>query len=426
MGMTIAERIFADAAGASTVRPGDYVDARVDRIIAHEEFYRIHTAAVDGGLEGGLPYIWDLDRFHVVLEHFQPALNPTQAIRARRMRDIAERYGLRHFRDTVAGVLHRMALEDYVVPGELALGSDSHSCAWGALNCAGTGMGEHELAYAAVFGELWFRVPESIKVVLEGELQAGVTAKDVALWLGGRFGTSFALGQSIEFTGAGAASMSIEGRFTLAAHAVELGGKFGLFDYDAKTEAFLAQRPDFERLRGQMRPVSADPDAVYEQEVVIDLASLPPQVACPHTFENVVPISELRGVQVSQAQVGSCANGHIEDIELLAAGLHGRKVHPRTRLFVQPSSWAVYRAAMERGYFASILDAGGQVLSPGCHLCLGMQGALAPGDVCISSTTRNHRGRMGSGEADIYLASPVTVAASAIAGEIVDPRETEL
>jgi 3-isopropylmalate/(R)-2-methylmalate dehydratase large subunit len=245
----------------------------------------------------------------------------------------------------------------------------------------------------------------------------------VALWLGGRFGTSFALYQSLEFTGPGAAAMSLEGRFTLAAHAVELGAKFGLFDYDDKAEAFLAQRPGFERLRAEMRPVSADADAAYEQEVAVDLAALPPQVARPHTFENVVPVGEVRGVRVSQAQIGSCANGHIEDIALLARALAGRKVHPGTRLFVQPSSWGVYRAAMEQGHFASILDAGGQVLSPGCHLCLGMQGALAPGDVCISSTTRNFRGRMGSGEAEIYLASPVTVAAAAVAGEIVDPRE---
>jgi 3-isopropylmalate/(R)-2-methylmalate dehydratase large subunit len=423
MGMTIAEKIFARAAGLSEIRAGQYVDARVDRIIAHEEFYRIHTAAVEGGLKDGLPYIWDTERFHVVLEHFQPAINPTQAIRARRMREIASQYGIRHFRDTLAGVLHRIALEDYVVPGELALGSDSHSCAWGALNCAGTGMGEHELAYAAVTGELWFHVPETIKLALERGLQPGVTAKDVALWLGGKFGTAFALYKSMEFTGPGAVALSLEARMTLAAHAVELGGKFGLFDYDAKTEAFLSRRPGFAELRESMRPVAADPDAVYGQEVVIDLAAMPPQVARPHTFENVVPVGEVRGVRVSQAQVGSCANGHIEDIELLADTLRGRKVHPQTRLFVQPASWGVYRAAMERGLLGTVLDAGGQVLSPGCHLCLGMQGTLAPGDVCISSTTRNHRGRMGSGEADVYLASPLTVAASAIAGEIIDPRE---
>jgi len=424
MAMTMAEKVFARTDDLDEVRAGAYVDARIDRLVAHEEFYRIHTAAVEGGLENGLPDIWDRDRFHVVLEHFQPALNATQALRARRMREIAERYGLRHFQDTVAGVLHRIALEEFIVPGELALGSDSHSCVWGALNCAGTGMGEHELAYAAVTGELWFRVPESVRVVLEGRLQPGVTAKDVALWLGGRHGTSLALYRSMEFAGPGAAALPFDARVTLAAHAVELGGKFGLFDYDETAEAFLATRPDFEQVRAGMRPVAADPGATYEQEVVIDLDALPPQVARPHTFENVVPIDEVRGVRVSQAQVGSCANGHIDDIEQIALALGGRKVNPATRLFVQPASWAVYRAAMERGHLARILDTGGQILSPGCHLCLGMQGTLAPGDVCVSSTTRNFRGRMGSGEAEIYLASPITVAAAAIAGEIVDPRET--
>lgn len=423
MGMTIAEKIFARASAAPEVAAGQYVDARIDRIIAHEEFYRIHTAAVESGFEHGLPRIFDPDRFHVVLEHFQPAINPTQAVRAQRMREIAARYGLKHFRDTLAGVLHRIVIEDYVVPGELALGSDSHSCAWGALNCAGTGMGEHELVYAAVTGELWFRVPETVKVTLDHELRHGVTAKDVALWLGGRFGTAFALYRSIEFTGPGAAAMPLEGRMTLAAHAVELGGKFGLFDYDAKVESFLERRPNFERTREAMRPVAADADARYAQHVTIDLAALEPQVARPHTFENVVPVEEVRGIKVMQAQIGSCANGHLADIELLAGLVKGRKVHAGTRLLVQPASWGVYRAAMAQGYFETILEAGGQVISPGCHLCLGMQGTLAPGDVCISSTTRNHRGRMGSAEAEIYLASPATVAAAAIAGEIVDPRE---
>ena len=423
MGMTIAEKILARNSGLAGVHAGQHVDARIDQLIAHEDFHRIHTAAVEGGLVDGLPDIWDRERFHVVLEHFQPAINQTQALRQQRIRELVKNYGIRHFQDAVAGVIHRIAMEDYVVPGELAVGCDSHSCAWGALNCAGTGMGEHELAYAAVFGELWFQVPETIKVVLDGAPSDGVTAKDVALWLGGRYGTEFALYKSIEFTGPGARAMSLEQRTTLAAHAVELGGKFGLFDYDEKTEAFVEKRT---RLRDQLEgvpPVAADPDATYCQVVEIDLAWLEPQVARPHTFENVIPVSAARGIRITQAQVGSCANGHVADIEAVARVVRGRRVHPDTRFFVQPASWGVYRACMEQGLFGDLLDAGVQVVSPGCHLCLGMQGTLGPDDVCLSSTTRNYRGRMGSGEADIYLANPMTVAASALAGEIVDPRE---
>jgi len=423
MGMTIIEKIMARNAGLARVSPGQFVDARVDRVIAHEEFYRIHTACELNGIPG-IPRIFDLDRFHVVMEHFQPAIDKVQALRAVKMRELAERYRLRHFRDTLAGVLHRVVMEDYVVPGELALGSDSHSCAWGALNCAGTGMGEHELAFALTFGTLWFKVPETIKVVIEGEWHPAISGKDVALWLAGRYTTAFALYKAIEFTGPAVAAMSMEQRFQLSAHAVELGGKFGLFEYDDKTAAFLARRKILPEHLAAAEPVSADPDATYCQTVHLDLATLAPQVARPHTFENVVPVDEVAGTRVHQALVGSCANGHLEDIETVARVLKGRRVHPGTRLFVQPASWSVWREASARGFFETILDAGGQVISPGCHLCLGMQGRLADGEVCITATTRNHKGRMGSGNAQIYLASPATVATSALAGVIADPRGT--
>ncbi|GIK88231.1 MAG: 3-isopropylmalate dehydratase large subunit [Betaproteobacteria bacterium] len=423
MGMTIVEKVMGRAAGSGAVRPGQYVDCKLDRILAHEEFYRIHTVAEAAGLKGGLPDIWDRERFHVILDHFQPVINQLQALRQRKIREVAEQYRLKYFDDALPAVIHRVAIEDYVLPGELALGSDSHSCAWGALNCVGTGMGEHELAYALVFGELWFKVPESIRVNLSGSLPDGVTAKDVSLWLGGRFGTAFALYKAIEFLGEGARRLAMDARITLAAHAVELGGKFGLFEYDDVTAEFLSRRT---RMRHQLdwaRPVGPDADAIYCQTVDIDLGSLEPQVARPHTFENVVPVREVQGTRIDQAMVGSCANGNLDDIATVAGVVRGRRVHPKTRFIVQPNSWGVYREAMRRGHVDTLLDAGVTVISPGCHLCLGMQGSLADGDVCLTSTTRNHRGRMGSGNADIYLAGPATVAVSALAGRIVDPRE---
>ncbi|OGB91142.1 MAG: hypothetical protein A3H39_10020 [candidate division NC10 bacterium RIFCSPLOWO2_02_FULL_66_22] len=423
MGMTIAEKVMARASGKEVVHPGQYVDARIDRIIADEEFYRIHTAAEAAGIAGGLPDIWDRDRFHLILEHFQPALNVTQALRQQKMREVAKRYGLTHFRDAVCGVIHRIAIEDYVLPGELALGSDSHSVAWGAVNCVGTGMGEHELAYALVYGTLWFKVPETIKVVLSGRLHAALSGKDVALYLAGQHTTAFALYKAIEFTGPGASALSIDGRISLAAHAVELGGKFGLFGYDDTTAGFLADRTAMLHQKHLAQPVAPDPDAVYCQEVRVDLDGLEPQVARPHNFDNVVPVSRIAGIPIHQAQVGSCANGNLEDIATVVRVVKGKRVAQGVRLLVQPASWAVYRASLERGFIGDLLDAGAQVLSPGCHLCIGMQGALAGGDVCITSTTRNFRGRMGSADAQIYLASPATVAASALAGVIADPRE---
>jgi 3-isopropylmalate/(R)-2-methylmalate dehydratase large subunit len=422
MSMTIVEKVMARAAGMSSVRPGQYVDCRLDRVIAHEEFYRIHTAAESAGLKGGLPDIWDRERFHVILDHFQPVINESQALRQRKIREVAQAYKLKYFDDALAGVVHRIAIEDYVLPGELALGSDSHSCAWGALNCCGTGMGEHELAYGLVFGELWFKVPETIAINLHGDLRLGVSSKDIALWLGGKFGTAFALYKSMEFRGDGAGRLSMDARITLAAHAVELGGKFGLFEYDDKTAAFLAGRKRMQHQLGWSHPVAADPDATYEETVDIDLDALEPQVAKPHTFENVVPVSAVAGTRIDQAMVGSCANGNVDDIETVARVVQGHRVHPKTRFIVQPNSWGVYREAMRRGYFDTLLDAGVTVISPGCHLCLGMQGTLTDGDVCLTSTTRNHKGRMGSTNADIYLAGPATVAASALAGEICDPR----
>ena len=423
MGMTIVEKVLARAAGEQSVRPGQYVDCKLDRVIAHEEFYRIHTAAQSAGLKGGLPDIWDRERFHVVLEHFQPVINPTQALRQRKIREIAEAYKLKYFDDALPGVVHRIAIEDYVLPGELGLGSDSHSCAWGALNCVGTGMGEHELVYGLIFGELWFKVPETIKIELNGRLRPGVSAKDISLWLGGKYGTAFALYKSMEFRGPGASALSMDARITLAAHAVELGGKFGLFEYDDKTAAFLKNRKRMQHQLSWAKPVSADRDADYSQTVEVDLSTLEPQVAKPHTFENVVPVSQVAGTRIDQAMVGSCANGNVDDIETVAAVMKGKRVHPKTRFLVQPNSWGVYREAMRRGFVDTLLDAGVTVLSPGCHLCLGMQGALTDGDVCLTSTTRNHKGRMGSPNADIYLAGPATVAASAIAGQIVDARE---
>lgn len=423
MGMTITEKIFARAAGVEQVQPGQYVDAKIDRIIATEEFYRIHAEAVRAGMKDGVPRIWDKERFHVIVDHHQPPLNEVQATRQKRIREVAEKYGVTYFQDVICGVVHQIAIEDYVLPGELALGSDSHSCTWGALNSISTGMGEHELAYALCYGTMWFKVPETIKVILEGTMHDYLSAKDIALYLAQKYTAGFALYKAVEFTGPGAESMSMSSRLTLSAHIVELGGKFGIFDYDDKTAELLARRKKMEHQLPWSNPVTADADANYCQEIVIDLDRLEPLVAKPHTFENVVNVTEVAGTPIQQAQVGSCANGRLEDFEVVASVVKGKKVHPKTRFYVQPASWNVYRECMERGIISTLLDANVQVLSPGCHLCLGMQGRLTAGENCITSTTRNHRGRLGSGESNVYLASPKTVAASALAGYIVHPKE---
>lgn len=423
MGMTIAEKAFARNSGLKEVQPGQYIDAKIDRIIADEEFYRIHAAAVSGGLKDGIPRIWDLERFHVIIEHFQPALNETQAIRQQLIRELVEKYKVKYFNDTSCSVIHQAAVEKYALPGELCLGSDSHSCAWGALNSVSTGMGEHELAYALCFGTLWFKVPQSIKIILKGSFSKYTNAKDLMFYLAQQYSASFGLYKSLEFTGPGAKAMSIDERLTIAVHAVELGGKFGIFEYDEKTAEFLARRPDLQHLVKSATPIFADPDAKYERIVEVDLSSLQPLVAKPHNFENIGTLDEVKGTRIHQAQVGSCANGRLEDIRIVANLIEGKKVHPKTRFLVQPASWTVYRDAMKEGLLEILLEAGVQVLSPGCHLCLGMQGRLGENENAITCTTRNHKGRLGGKNCNVYLSNPQVITAAAIAGEIVDIRE---
>lgn len=423
MGMTIAEKVLARNSGNKTVHPGQYVDAKIDRIVADEEFYRVHAAATNGGMKDGLPAIWDLDKVHVVIDHHEPPLNETQATRQQMIRELVKKYGVKYFQDMSCSVIHQFAVENWALPGELSLGSDSHSCAWGALNCVSSGMGEHELAYAMTFGELWFRVPQSIKIVLTGTFNKNTDPKDLMFYLAKNYSASFGLYKSLEFTGPGAKAMSMSQRLTCSVHAVELGAKFGLFEYDEKTAEFLERRSELKDMVKNAKPVSADPDANYEQVIEVNLSELKPLVAKPHNFENIGTLAEVKGTPIHQAQVGSCANGRLEDLRTVAEVLKGKHVHPNTRFLIQPASWQIYKDAMKEGLLEIFIDAGAQVLSPGCHLCLGMQGRLGNNENAITSTTRNHNGRLGGKNCKVYIANPRVVANAALAGEIVDISE---
>lgn len=422
MGMTIAEKALARASRQQSVKPGDYVDAHVDRLIFNENFVRMDADARAAGFADGLPRIWDPDKVHVYIEHHQPALHVEHANRQQALRNMVKKYGIKSFHDTSCGVIHQLAVEDHAMPGELAIGNDSHSCAWGALNCVSTAMGEHDMAYAIVFGEIWYKVPETNKVILTGKVPEWNYSKDIILQLAKAHTPGFARYKAIEFAGPSVGQVSIDSRLTLSVQTVELGGKFGLFDYDAVTEEFLLKnRAGVDP--GSVTPIAADPDANYHQVVEINLDQLEPLVALPHSLANVVAAKEAKGVRIHQAHVGSCANGRVEDIRVVAKVLKGRKVAAGTRFFVQPASWKVYKQCMHEGLFDTILDAGAQVLAPGCQLCLGMQGAMPDNENCISSCTRNFKGRLANPKAFVYLASPETVAASAVAGHIVDHRE---
>ena len=419
MSMTVAEKVLARAADKSSVCAGEYVDCRLDGIMAYQSFIETHTRAIEAGLPNGLPRVFDPEKLFLMVEHHQPATNIKTALRGVKLRELAQRHELKHFYDTTCGICHQMMVDNaHALPGELIIGTDSHAIMYGALNCAATGIGETDAGYAITFGELWFRVPASVRITLTGAAPSWPVGKDIMLYLAGRYGVDFALYKSIEFVGAAVSTLSMDNRFTMSDHGVEVGAKFAMFGFDERTREFLASRTE-----RSIVPVSADADASYTQEYTLDITNLPPQIAVPHSFGKNRPIADVAGTQINQACIGSCANGRFEDIAIAAQILKGRRIHRNVRLLISPASWAVYRQCLEAGLPQIILDAGGQFLNPGCGVC-GANGAyLAPGEVCLTATTRNHQGRMGSKEASIYLGGPATVAWSAVQGAISDPRE---
>jgi 3-isopropylmalate/(R)-2-methylmalate dehydratase large subunit len=415
MGMTMAEKVLARASRADSLAAGEYVTATVDRMMAHEAF----GACARTLLQLGITRLFDPDRVVVILDHYFPAPTPAAANIHRLVRQAAERFGIRHFLGH-AGICHQVLSErGFILPGHLVLGTDSHSTTYGAFGAGGTGIGLTEMSYVLATGELWMLVPSTIRFDLVGVPGAGLMSKDIALHIAGVFGTDVAQYRAIEFAGPVASRMSIASRMTMSNMGVELGAKFAFFAADERTLAYLRERTD-ERLA----PFGPDPDATYAEVHEVDVSDVEPQVACPHNPGNVKPVSQVEEVQVDQAFLGSCTNGRLEDLAVAAQILEGRKVHPRTRLLVTPASQQVYVEATAAGYTQTLLKAGAHITAPGCGACPGgHMGVLGAGEVCISSTNRNFRGRMGSPEADVYLGSPATVAAAAVAGRIVDPRE---
>jgi 3-isopropylmalate/(R)-2-methylmalate dehydratase large subunit len=306
--------------------------------------------------------------------------------------------------------------------GELILGTDSHSTTYGAFGAAGAGIGASEMAYVLGTGELWMRVPPTIQFVIKGKLPEGVMSKDIILYIAGKYTTEVAQYKAVEFKGPTVEGMSIASRMTIANMGVEIGAKFAFFEADQKTLDYLLKYVK-EGAKKRVGIFKADPDARYEQVFEIDVSRLEPQVAFPHDVGNVRPISGVGEIKANQAFLGSCTNGRLEDLEIAAAILKGKKVHPETRLIVFPASWEIYLDALRGGILETLIEAGAVVCNPGCGPCLGgHMGLLAAGERCVASSNRNFKGRMGSPNAEVYLGSPATVAASAIAGKIVDPR----
>jgi len=417
MGMTFAEKILARKAGLDQTVPGQIVIIEPDHLLTHD-----NTAAIVGKITD------DLERFGVArrsmpviaLDHVVPAASEKHAVNHQTARSFAERFDLPNFYDVGTGVCHQVLMEKgHALPGRVIVGSDSHTCSYGALGVFSTGVDRTEAAALYLRGKTWLRVPETIRITLSGKLQSPVSAKDLVLTIIGDIGAAGAAYRAVEFHGA-VDTLTIEERFTIANMGVEMGAKIAVFPVDAVTREYLSsigiQDSAYEALW-------ADGDAAYGRELTYDLGAIEPVVAAPHKVDNRKSVAELEGTKIQQVLLGTCTNGRLSDLDAAARILDGRTVSPTVRLLVLPASREIYQQAMENGTLATLSKAGGTILPPGCGPCLGAhQGCLAPGEKCLSTANRNFKGRMGCTEAEIYLASPETAAATAIHGTISDPR----
>ena len=416
--MNIIEKILAKASGRERVSSHEVVEAVVDYAMVHDITGPI---AVQSWRKLDEARIHDPDRVVVVFDHLVPPSSEQAAQLHRVMRDFVEEQGIRNFYDIGrGGVCHQLMPErGHVRPGDVIVGADSHTCTYGALGAFSTGIGSTEMAAVFATGRLWFRVPSTIRINVHGDFPPFVMSKDLILNILGKIGVSGANYRGIEFTGETIEDMSIAGRMTLCNMSVEAGAKAGIVAPDVKTAEYVQMNSTaaFQDLR-------SDEGANYERTIEVDASELTPQVACPHSPDNVVPVEQTAHTRIDQAFLGSCTNGRTEDLRIAAQILDGRKLHNHVRMIVTPASQDVYRECLHDGILDVFAQCGAVVTNPGCGVCMGSHlGVLAPGEVCISSSNRNFVGRMGSPQANIFLASPATVASSAITGEITDPRK---
>jgi len=413
MGATMIEKILAASSGTDAVSVGDIVFARPHKILTHD-----NSAAIIRIFEGlGGSRVWDPDRIFIALDHAVPPPDHKKAQNHSIIREFVDRNGIRDFYDCGCGICHQVLPEEgHVVPGVVILGSDSHTTTHGALGAAGIPIGRTEAASVWALGETWLKVPATIKIDLRGELRPGVVAKDVILHIIGRITADGATYKAVEFHGPVTRKMDIGSRMTLCNMAAEMGAKAGMVPFDDVTAEYLAGRVDED-----FEPMNPDGNAGYEKVLEIDCSALGPQVACPHKVDNVVPVEDAGEVEIDVALLGTCTNGRIEDLRQAAAVLEGKKIKKGVRLLVYPASRQVLDQAYRDGTASILLDAGAQIAVPACGPCLGAYGGvLAPGENCVSTANRNFKGRMGCKEdTGVYLASPATVAASALAGRIV-------
>ncbi len=415
--MTLVEKILAAHTDKKGVSPGDFINVRVDLILANDitapiairEFHRI-----------GVDKVFDPKKVVMVPDHFVPNKDIASAEQVKLMREFAHEQGVIYFEVGEMGIEHVLLPEQgLVLPGDVVIGADSHTCTYGALGAFATGMGSTDIASAMATGDIWMKVPPTIKLVYHGSLGKWVGGKDLILFTIGDIGVDGALYSVMELTGEAIDTLSMDGRFTMANMAIEAGAKAGIFRVDNKTQLYI--KPRAKRPYLVYEP---DDDAEYLKVIEYDVSNLEPQVALPHSPANAKPISQVGNVKIDQAVIGSCTNGRLEDLRLAAQILKGRKVHPGVRCIIIPGSQQVYLGALTEGLIEIFIRASAVVSTPTCGPCLGgHMGILADGERCISTTNRNFVGRMGSPKSEVYLANPAVAAASAIKGKIVSPEE---
>lgn len=418
MGMTLTQKILASHAGLDSVKPGQLINAKLDLVLGND----ITTpVAINELNKNEISSVFDKDRIAIVLDHFVPNKDIKAAEQSKQCREFACSHCISHFYDVgKMGIEHALLPEQGVVTaGDCIIGADSHTCTYGALGAFSTGVGSTDMAAGMVTGQAWFKVPSAIKFELKNSPNKNCSGKDVILTIIGMIGVDGALYKSMEFTGEGVKSLSMDDRLCICNMAIEAGAKNGIFPVDQTTLNYLKDR-------SERQPVifEADADAEYEKVIEIDLSKIVPTVSCPHLPENTHPADELEDIKIDQVVIGSCTNGRMEDMETAYRILKGKKVADGVRCIIIPATMNIMRECSERGYITAFIDAGAVVSTPTCGPCLGgYMGILAKGERCISTTNRNFVGRMGHVESEVYLASPATAATSALTGHITCPKE---
>ncbi len=420
MGMTMTQKILAAHAGLAEVKPGQLINAKLDQVLGND----ITTpVAINEFEKAGFSGVFDNARINIVLDHFVPNKDIKSAQQSKQCRQFAAKYDIVNFFDVgKMGIEHALLPEQGIVTaGDCIIGADSHTCTYGAVGAFSTGVGSTDMAAGMATGMAWFKVPAAIRFDLTGKLGPRVSGKDVILHIIGMIGVDGALYKSMEFTGPGVATLSMDDRLCICNMAIEAGAKNGIFPVDEVTIAYLTGRS-----RREWTVYEADPDAEYEKTIHIDLSAIEPTVSWPHLPENTHTAKESEGVAIDQVVIGSCTNGRLEDMQAAYEILKGRTIAPGVRGIIIPGTMAVYKACLQNGWLEAFIDAGCVVSTPTCGPCLGgYMGILAEGERCVSTTNRNFVGRMGHVKSEVYLASPATAAASALTGHITDPREVE-